>query len=344
MTHETREPIADQADPGSPEPLPEQSDLVAVQHGHAGASNGVNGTHQNADHVAITVPTSIVKRDGRSVPFDLGRIEGALARCFAGFGRTPGTSIPELARRVVNIIAAKSEGQPPTVEGVQDIVEMVLQAAGEFEAAKRYILYRAEHAKKRVERPIPLEVRRAFAESDRYFPTPLQKFQYFDKYSRFDYDLGRRETWIETVDRAVDFLHELAGARLPAETYERVRRGILEMRAIPSMRLLAMAGPAARRNNVTIYNCSYQPVESIDSFCEALIISMSGCGVGYSVESRYVENFPRIRRQTGAAPNTYVVEDSAEGWAEALRHGLETWFEGGDVRFDLEGVRPAGAP
>ncbi|MFQ3634200.1 recombinase, partial [Roseiflexus sp.] len=217
-------------------------------------------------------------------------------------------------------------------------------AAGEFEAAKRYILYRAERARERERRPIPDHVRRAFDEARVYFPTPLQQFQFFDKYSRFNYELGRRETWIETVDRAVDYLHELAGNRLPRETYERIRRSILEMRAMPSMRLLAMAGPAARRNGVAIYNCSYQPVESIDSFVEALIISMAGCGVGFSVESRYVENFPRIKRQTGKPPTTFVVEDSAEGWADALRYGLETWFEGGDVHFDLSHLRPAGAP
>ena len=109
------------------------------------------------------------------------------------------------------------------------------------------------------------------------------------------------------------------------------------------MRLLAMAGPAAERNNIAIYNCSYQPVESIDSFVEALIISMAGCGVGYSVESKYVENFPRIKRQTGVAPLNYVVEDSAEGWADAMRVGLQIWWEGGDVRFDLSQLRSAGA-
>lgn len=298
-------------------------------------------SHMN--EAGLKLPDTIVKRDGRIVPFEIGRIENALERCFASLGRLPQTSVQELAERVVNIIAAKSHAQLPTVEGVQDIVELVLQAAGEFEAAKRYILYRAEHAKRREERPIPEYVRQAFAESDTYFPTALQKFQFFDKYSRFNYDLGRRETWIETVDRAVDFLYELAGSRLPRETYERIRHAILEMRVMPSMRLLAMAGPAARRNNIAIYNCSYQPVESIDSFVEALIISMSGCGVGYSVESRYVENFPRIRRQTGRASDTFVVEDSAEGWADALRIGLQTWFEGGDILFDLSQLRPAGA-
>ena len=262
-----------------------------TQHGPNGNGNG-----HSAVEVEVVMPTQIVKRDGRVVPFEFGRIEGALSRCFDSFDRTPTTPIPELARRVANIISAKANDEPPTVEGVQDIVEMVLQAAGEFEAAKRYILYRFEHAKRREERPIPEDVRAAFAASDQYFPTPLQKFQFFDKYSRFNYELGRRETWIETVDRAVGFMHELAGDRLPTETYERIRRGILEMKVTPSMRLLAMAGPAARRNHISIYNCSYQPVESIDSFCEALLISMSGCGVGYSVESKYVESFPRIKR------------------------------------------------
>lgn len=308
-----------------------------------GHSNG-SSLKANAPDLSapVVMPATIVKRDGRVMPFEIERIEKALARCFASFARTPAIPISDLAKQVGNIVAAKYE--QPTVENVQDIAEMVLQAAGEFEAAKRYILYRAEHAKLRADRPIPENVRVAFEESDRYFPTDLQKFQFYDKYSRFNYDLGRRETWIETVDRSVDFLHELAGERLPRETYERIRKGILEMRAMPSMRLLAMAGSAARRNNITIYNCSYMPVESIDAFVESLIISMSGCGVGFSVERKYVENFSRIKRQRGAAPTTYFVEDSAEGWADALRFGLETWFEGGDVKFDLGLLRPAGAP
>ncbi|RRR67459.1 MAG: hypothetical protein EI684_18935 [Candidatus Viridilinea halotolerans] len=303
-----------------------------------------DGVYQALDDAGMHMPASIVKRDGRVVTFEAERITHALRKCFATLNRTPQAPVEELTRRVVNIIAAKNGETQPTVEGVQDIVEMVLLAAGEFAAAKHYILYRAEHAQKRVHRPIPDEVREAFVESDQYFPTALQKFQFFDKYSRFNYDLGRRETWIETVDRSVAFLHELAGDRLPSAAYERVRCAILEMRAMPSMRLLAMAGPAARRNSVAIYNCSYQPVESLHSFVEALIISMSGCGVGFSVEGRYVENFPRIRRQTGFMAPTMVVEDSAEGWADALRAGLEVWFEGGDIRFDLSLLRPAGAP
>ncbi|GIK55711.1 MAG: hypothetical protein HND44_13305 [Chloroflexi bacterium] len=308
-------------------------------------SNGKNGKHElgaNSIYFRVAVPASIVKRDGRIVPFNDQLIHNALERCFASLGREPKTSIDDITHQVVNVVAAKFD--LPTVEGVQDIVEMVLQAAGEYEAAKHYILYRAEHAKIRAKRPVPDEIRQAFAASDQYFPTQLQKFQFYDKYSRFNYELGRRETWLETVNRAVDYLRELSDYRLPASVYDRIRQGILEMKVMPSMRLLAMAGPAARRNNIAIYNCSYMPVDSIDSFVEALIISMSGCGVGFSVERQYVEQFPRIVRQSGKPAPTHVVKDTSEGWAEALRLGLTTWFNGEDVKFDFSEVRPAGMP
>ncbi|MCC6605617.1 MAG: HNH endonuclease [Anaerolineae bacterium] len=309
-------------------------------------SNGKSGSSkplsESSIYFKVAVPKSIVKRDGRLVPFEMDRIENALERCFASLDIEPKTPVHDITIQVINVVAAKYD--LPTVEGVQDIVEMVLQAAGEYEAAKHYILYRAEHAKMRTKRPVPDAVRAAFAQSDPYFPTQLQKFQFYDKYSRFNYDLGRRETWVETVNRATDYLKELSEYRLPADVYERVRQGILQMKVMPSMRLLAMAGPAARRNNIAIYNCSYMPVDSIDSFVEALIISMSGCGVGFSVERQYVEQFPRIARQSGKPAAMHLVGDSSEGWAEAVRIGLTAWFNGEDVKFDYSEVRPVGTP
>ncbi len=307
-----------------------------------GSGNGhVNGKYKSNGVVHMRMPETIMKRDGREQEFDPKKIERAISKCFAEMAQRPKTSVGDLVKQVVNAVAAKYTR--PTVEQIQDLVEVVLQAAGEFEAAKKYILYRAEHAKLREERPIPVDVSEAFALSDKYFPTQLQKFQFFDKYSRFNYDLGRRETWVETVDRSIGFLKELGKDKLPPEKYEWLRNMVLEMKATPSMRLIAMAGAAARRNNIAIYNCSYMPVDSIDAFIEALVISMSGCGVGFSVESKYVENLPRVKRQTGSLPMTYVIPDSTEGWAESVRLGLSMWFDGGDVKFDFSQVRPAGA-
>ena len=289
----------------------------------------------------VVIPEMVVKRDGTVTAFDPDKIKEAMRKCFAGLKLRPVTSLSELTERVVNIISVKY--QKPSVEQIQDIVEIVLQAAGEFDAAKHYILYRAEHTKQREERPVPAEVKAAFEESDLYFPTQLQKFQFFDKYSRFNYALGRRETWIETVDRAMNFLRELSADKLAPEVYQRLRTAVLEMKAMPSMRLLAQAGDPARRQNMAIYNCSYLPVDSIDSFVEALLISMSGCGVGFSVEGKYVENLPRVKRQTNSLPLTFTIADSTEGWGDAVRTGLSTWFEGADIQFDYSLIRPAGA-
>src|ERR671916_15729 len=60
-----------------------------------------------AAELDVTLPTTIVKRDGREVPFDPMRIERALQRCFAALGRQPYTPPAELALRVVNIICAR---------------------------------------------------------------------------------------------------------------------------------------------------------------------------------------------------------------------------------------------
>jgi ribonucleoside-diphosphate reductase alpha chain len=259
-----------------------------------------------------------------------------------------------LAARVVAVVQAR-DPQPPTVESVQDAVELVLQSEGRYSDAKHYILYRAEHERRRRERPIPDEVRESFRRSAEFFPTAIQQFQFLDKYSRFNYALGHRESWIETVDRAVSFLHELVatntGRDLGSDVYGRIRQSILGMRALPSMRLLAMAGDAARRDNVTIYNCSYLPVSDPESWVEALLISMAGCGVGFSVESQYVDNLPRVQPVAKFYPEkgqmlslpVHIVEDTAEGWGAALRAGLNAWFSGGDIRFDLTGLRPAGS-
>ena len=302
----------------------------------------LNSTPERLLTEGLSMPDFIVKRNGDRQIFDAQRIKRAIEKCFHGIDGDPQLDTDVLTNQVVNVVAVKF--QVPTVEQVQDIVEMVLQAAGEYAAAKAYILYRASHAEIRKTRPVSPEIQEAFDESNEYFPTQLQKFQFYDKYSRFNYAKGRRETWVETVNRAIGYLQELSENKLASSDYDRLRRGILAMKVMPSMRLLAMAGDPARRSNIAIYNCSYLPVDSIDSFVEALIISMNGCGVGYSVERKYIEQMPRITRQTGEKRSVYQVADTSAGWADALRHGLEVWFDGQDVEFDYSAIRPAGAP
>jgi ribonucleoside-triphosphate reductase len=185
-----------------------------------------------------------------------------------------------------------------------------------------------------------------FEESSQYFKTPLQEFVFYDKYSRYRYDLGRRETWVETVERAVEYLKELSKNKLTKEDYDTIYNAILNMEVMPSMRLLAMGGEAARRTNLSIYNCSYLNLDSIEAIVEIMTLSMAGVGVGYSVQRKYTDRLPVVPDKIlqEAENEVYVVEDTTEGWTKALRHHIKSLYEGRSVEFDLSKIRPSGTP
>ena len=183
-----------------------------------------------------------------------------------------------------------------------------------------------------------------FEESKKYFKTPLQEFIFYDKYSRYRYDLGRRETWIETVTRAVDFLKELSDNKLPEDDYDMIYNHILNMEVMPSMRLMAMAGKAARRNNLSIYNCSFVTINSIESFVEIMTLSMAGVGVGYSVQKKYTNQLLEVPNQIKSYGDKYIIQDTSEGWSEALRYHLNSLYKGRIVKFDYSLIRPSGTP
>jgi ribonucleoside-triphosphate reductase len=295
----------------------------------------------------LVLPEKIQKRNGAIVPFDVNRIGQAIDKCYRNEGIKQVFSSDEITQRVAQVVASKYAVETPTVEQVQDAVELTLLTLGEVEAARLYIKYRNKRDKERNSREVPEHVREAFDLDKQYFKTPAQAFMHFDKYAKFNFALGRRETWRETVDRAVDHLKwevkRHGTGVVPDDVWDRIHSGILEERIAPSMRLLAMAGEAAQRNSLSLYNCAYLPIDSVDSFVETLLISMAGCGVGFSVERENVEKFPRIVRQTGEHIGVHKIDDSTEGWGDALRLGLETWWRGADVDWDASGVRKAGS-
>jgi anaerobic ribonucleoside-triphosphate reductase len=95
--------------------------------------------------------STIIKRDGRLVPFDSQKIEQAISRAFAASGSQKGAETAAGIARLVTLQLEQSEEIPasPTVEQVQDVVERVLIEKGYVLTAKAYILYRAERSRVR---------------------------------------------------------------------------------------------------------------------------------------------------------------------------------------------------
>lgn len=291
----------------------------------------------------------IQKRDGMIVPFDEKRITRAIFRAMQSVKEGDEVYAEKVMQNVLDALVTLQKEKKikkfiPSVETIQDIVENELIAANFLQTAKSYILYRKERSQVREKVGfVPEKVKELAKEGKKYFRNPLAEFVYYRTYASWIPEEGRRETWIETVDRYIDFMKDNLNGKLTDSEYTEIRETILKQEAMPSMRLLQFSGKAARRTNVCAYNCSFIAPRTFQDFAEIMYISMCGTGVGWSVESENIQALPQIQKQTGKKLLTYIIPDSKEGWADAFALGLKTWFEGGDITFDYSLIRPAGS-
>ena len=295
------------------------------------------------------VLSQIEKRDGMIVPFDGRRIVRAILRAMQSAGEGHEKDAEKTARKVLDaLLMLKKEKKMkifiPHVETIQDTAENELIAYGYPQTAKAYILYRKERSLVRQKIGfVPEKVKELVQASKQYFRNPLAELVYYRSYAKWNPEEGRRETWIETIGRYIDFMRDNIGTKLSESEYKEIRETILKQESMPSMRLLQFAGRAARRTNVCAYNCSFIAPRTFQDFAEIMYISMCGTGVGWSVESENIQALPQILKQTGKKLPQYVIPDSKEGWADAFSFGMKTWFEGNDVTFDFSLIRPAGS-
>jgi len=176
---------------------------------------------------------------------------------------------------------------------------------------------------------------------------PYRNFIAVSRYSRWLEDENRRETWVETVDRYVNFMRNHMDTNYPGvvsdKTWTDIRKAILNHEVMPSMRGLMTAGPALERENLAQFNCSFIAIDDVRAFDEALYILMNGVGLGFSAESKYVSQLPVVSEHFENTGSTIKVADSKAGWARAFRELIAMLYAGQVPVIDVSNVRPAGA-
>jgi ribonucleoside-triphosphate reductase len=179
-------------------------------------------------------------------------------------------------------------------------------------------------------------------------PTQYQQYIHLSRYSRWDYDKKRRETWKETVDRYFKFfrghLKENCGYTVDRKLESVLKSAVLSLQIMPSMRCLMTAGEALDKENVAGYNCAYLPIDTPRSFDELLYVLMNGTGVGFSVEYKYTSLLPFVPESLHETDTLIVVRDSKLGWAKAFRELISLLYSGLIPKWDMSGVRKAGEP
>ena len=170
----------------------------------------------------------------------------------------------------------------------------------------------------------------------------LSEITIFLKYAKYLPEENRRETWQELVQRNMDMHIK----KYPELEYE-IRHAynyVLDKKVLPSMRSLQFAGKPIEISPNRIYNCAYLPIDDWRAFGETMFLLLGGTGVGFSVQKHHVEKLPVIRKPNKDKGRRFLVADSIEGWADAVKMLMKSYFVGGSrLQYDFSDIRPKGA-
>tara|TARA_R110002012_G_scaffold94252_5_gene228262 strand:+ start:5788 stop:7644 length:1857 start_codon:yes stop_codon:yes gene_type:complete len=162
------------------------------------------------------------------------------------------------------------------------------------------------------------------------------------KYAKYVAKKERRETWGELVTRNKN-MHIKTYPELKDEINE-VYKMVRAKQILPSMRSMQFGGKPIEINPSRIYNCAFAPIDDWRVFSEIMFLLLGGTGVGYSVQQHHVEKLPEIRKPNPNRTRRFLIGDSIEGWADAVKALMRNYFYGGSkVRFDFSDIRPKGA-
>ena len=170
----------------------------------------------------------------------------------------------------------------------------------------------------------------------------LSAITVYMKYAKYIPELQRRETWEELVTRNKE-MHLKKYPALVSEI-EDAYKFVYDKKVLPSMRSLQFGGKPIQLSPNRIYNCAYLPIDDWRSFGEAMFLLLGGTGVGYSVQRHHVEQLPEIHKPNADRGRRYLIADSIEGWADAVKVLIKSYFVGGSrINFDFSDIRPKGA-
>ncbi len=179
----------------------------------------------------------------------------------------------------------------------------------------------------------------------------LQDYTFISKSARYDKSKRRRETWAEATDR-VKQMHLRKYPHM-VEEIEWAFQQVLEKRCLGSQRALQFGGKPIEKTNAKIFNCLASYCDRIEFFQQCFWLLLCGCGTGFSVQRHHIAKLPDIARNPHLVrrDKVYSIDDSIEGWADALGVLLATYFYHPkfsewltcNVKFDYSLIRPEGS-
>ena len=179
----------------------------------------------------------------------------------------------------------------------------------------------------------------------------LGEVVYLRTYSRPIEELGRNETWTETITRAINGAGDI-GTPLTTSEAEALFDHMFNLRCSLSGRALWQLGtPLVKKFNATsLNNCYFTNIESIEDFELLFEYLMLGGGVGFSVERSKIHELPKVKSGVSITHERsndadIIVPDSRQGWKRLLHAVLKSYFDTGkSFTYSTILIREFGAP
>tara|TARA_R110002153_G_scaffold68952_1_gene182808 strand:+ start:1801 stop:3678 length:1878 start_codon:yes stop_codon:yes gene_type:complete len=164
------------------------------------------------------------------------------------------------------------------------------------------------------------------------------------KYAKYNPELLRRESWLEIVERNMN-MHIKTYPQLEEDIRNCYEHFVVTKKILPSMRSMQFGGKPVEISPNRVYNCAYLPIDSYIAFSESMFLLLGGTGVGYSVQRHHIDSMTEIQLPNSNRQRRYLVNDSIEGWADAVKTLMECYL---GIRtstpiFDYSDIRPKGS-
>lgn len=166
----------------------------------------------------------------------------------------------------------------------------------------------------------------------------------------FKWKTDRYETWEEACIDIVNG-HRKKYNNPDLEPYlKEVLESLIPMEIFASQRNLQYRHEQIMRSNLRMYNCTSTHGMRNTMFQEVFYLTLNGCGVGLGLLIPLVKNISHIQKRT-LGTKTFVIEDSIEGWANALGVLMSSYFvdkhpfpeyAGYEIKFDGSLIREKG--
>ena len=156
----------------------------------------------------------------------------------------------------------------------------------------------------------------------------LQNYTFVSKYARWLEDKNRRETWKEAVERVKNMMHTMYADQGISEEIEWAYDMMYKKKVLGSQRALQFGGDPILKRHAKIYNCTSSYCDRLRFFQECFWLLLCGSGTGFSVQKHHVAKLPTLEHnvENNDQALKYVIEDSIEGWANALGVLLSSYF------------------